>query len=64
MRPSVFLRIASILTLLHGVAHTAGGVFGVDADQTPEEARVLQAMKSHRFDIMGSLRSFWDFLIA
>jgi hypothetical protein len=64
MRSSLFLRIASILTLLHGIGHTVGGVFLVDADPTPEEAAVLQAMKLHRFETMGSLRSFWDFFFG
>jgi hypothetical protein len=64
MWSSLFLRIASVLTLLHGIAHTIGVVFGADADPTPEETAVLQAMKSHRFEMMGSLRSFWDFFLG
>jgi hypothetical protein len=47
------LRIASILTLLHCIGHTVGGVFGADAAPTPEEAAVIGAMKSHRFEMMG-----------
>jgi hypothetical protein len=27
-KPVVFLRIASVLTLIHAVLHTIGGVFG------------------------------------
>src|SRR6266542_1680001 len=27
----------------------------------PEESAVIEAMKAHRFDFMGSLRSYWDF---
>jgi hypothetical protein len=64
MRPSLFLRAASILTLLHSIGHTVGGVFGVDADPTPEEATALGAMKSHRFEVMGSMRSLWDFFFG
>jgi hypothetical protein len=64
MRSSLCLRIASVLTLLHGIAHTVGGVFLVDTDPTPEEAAILHAMKSHRFETMGSLRSFWDFFFG
>jgi hypothetical protein len=30
-----------------------GGVFGADAAPTPEEAAVIGAMKSHRFEMMG-----------
>ena len=64
MRPSLFLRAASVLTLLHCISHTVGGVFGVDAAPTPEEATVITAMKSHRFEVMGSMRSFWDFFFG
>ena len=31
MRPVIFLRIASVLTLIHAALHTFGGVFGGDA---------------------------------
>jgi hypothetical protein len=64
MRPSLFLRAASVLTMLHCIGHTVGGVFSVDAAPTPEEAAVITAMKSHRFEVMGSMRSFWDFFFG
>ena len=28
MKPVIYLRIASILTLIHSILHTVGGVFG------------------------------------
>ncbi|MGA2727299.1 MAG: hypothetical protein ABSE96_05770 [Terracidiphilus sp.] len=59
MKPVVFLRVASILTLIHAVLHTIGGVFGhID----PGAASVaVEAMKVNTFPLMGHTRSFWDF---
>jgi hypothetical protein len=61
-KPVVFLRIASVLTLIHSVLHTVGGVFGgVD----PGAASVAAAaMKANQFLLMGSMRTFWDFHIG
>lgn len=58
MKSTILLRIASILTVLHFAGHTFGGVFGTP---TPEQAAVLEVMKSHHFILMGSSRSYWDF---
>lgn len=63
MKPTVFLRIASILALLHCVLHTIGGVFG-KVTHGAEEIAVREAMKSHSFDVMGSSRSYWDFFFG
>jgi hypothetical protein len=59
MKPVLFLRVASILTLIHAVLHTIGGVFGhID----PGAASVaVEAMKVNTFPLMGHTRSFWDF---
>jgi hypothetical protein len=59
MKPVIFLRVASILTLIHAVLHTIGGVFGsID----PGAAAVaVEAMKVNTFPLMGHTRSFWDF---
>ena len=59
MKPVIFLRVASILTLIHAVLHTIGGVFGhID----PGAASVaVEAMKVNTFPLMGHTRSFWDF---
>ena len=59
IKPSLFLRIASVMTLLHAVLHTIGGVFG-KAGPGPAAAAVL-AMKVNQFPLMGHTRSFWDF---
>jgi hypothetical protein len=59
MKPVLFLRVASILTLIHAVLHTIGGVFGhID----PGAASVaVEAMKVNTFPLMGHTRNFWDF---
>jgi hypothetical protein len=58
-KPSLFLRIAAVMTLIHAVLHTIGGVFG-KAGPGPAAAAVL-AMKMNQFPLMGHTRSFWDF---
>jgi hypothetical protein len=58
-KPAVFLRIAAVLTFVHAVLHTIGGVFG-HVDPGPATVAV-QAMKINQFLFMGHLRSFWDF---
>ena len=59
MKPVIFLRVASVLTLIHAVLHTIGGVFG---DIGPGAASIaVAAMKLNTFPLMGHTRSFWDF---
>jgi hypothetical protein len=58
-KPVVFLRIASVLTLIHAVLHTIGGVFG-GVDPGPAAVAVA-AMKANQFPLMGNMRSYWDF---
>lgn len=59
MKPTVFLRVASVLTFLHAVLHTIGGVFGkVPAGPA---AVAVAAMKFNQFPVMGHMRSFWEF---
>ncbi len=59
MKPVVLLRIASVLTIIHAVLHTVGGVFGTVG---PGPATVaVQAMKVNQFLLMGHTRSFWEF---
>lgn len=59
MKPVLYLRIASILTLIHSVLHTVGGVFG----KPPSAAAVtvLAIMRGYRFPILGVTRSYADF---
>ena len=59
MRTVVFLRIASVLTLIHAALHTVGGVFGGAAPG--EQQAVVDNMKAHVFPVMGVMRSYWDF---
>ena len=59
MKPALFLRIAAVLTFIHAVLHTIGGVFG---KVEPGPAAVaVEAMKVNQFLLMGHMRSFWDF---
>ncbi|MGO9339387.1 MAG: LIC_13387 family protein [Terracidiphilus sp.] len=58
-KPVLFLRIASVLTLIHSILHTVGGVFG-KIDPGPASI-AAEAMKVNHFLFMGSLRSYWEF---
>jgi hypothetical protein len=58
-KPVVFLRFAAVLTLIHAILHTVGGVFG---RTEPGAATVaVQAMKANEFLLMGNVRSYWAF---
>lgn len=59
MRTVIFLRIASVLTFIHAVLHTIGGVFG-GATPGVQQATVA-VMKANEFAVMGVMRSYWDF---
>jgi hypothetical protein len=59
MKSSTFLRIASVITLLYCAGHTAGMPW-TPADG-PAEKPLLDAMKAHSFDALGSERTYWDF---
>lgn len=59
MKPAIFLRIASILTLVHSALHTIGGVFG---KPTPGAAAATDAvMRANYFHVLGVTRSYWEF---
>lgn len=59
MNSTLYLRIASVLTLIHSVLHTIGGVFGKAG---PGPASVaFAAMQSNKFVAMGAMRSFADY---
>lgn len=60
MKPQVLLRTASFLTLVHALLHTFGGLLS-GTSHNQDEVALLNAMKSLRFDAMGSLRTYWDF---
>ncbi len=55
MKPSILLRIASVLAVIHFAGHTFSGMLRAPS-QGSEETALLEAMKSHHFDFMGSMR--------
>ena len=59
MKPVLFLRIASILTLIHSALHTIGGVFGKPAPGL--QAATVAVMKGNEFVVLGATRSYFDF---
>lgn len=61
MKPVLFLRIASVLTIIHAVLHTVGGVFG---KPTPGIATTVAAMMRSRFAVFGVTRSYSDFYMG
>jgi len=61
MKPVIFLRIASILTLVHSILHTVGGVFGKPA---PGTATMVAAFMRNRFEFFGVTRSYADFYLG
>jgi phosphoglycerol transferase MdoB-like AlkP superfamily enzyme len=63
LKTTLFLRIASVLTIIHAVLHTIGGVLSKPNNGAPEIA-IIDAMKSRAFNVMGSMRTYWDFFFA
>ncbi len=62
MRAPIFLRIASIIMFLYCAGHTSGYPWiPVEGER---ELAIVESMKSHQFDVVGSMRSFWDFYIG
>ena len=58
MKPVLYLRIASILTLIHSILHTIGGVFGKPPSA---QAAMIAASMRYRFEVLGVMRSYADF---
>jgi hypothetical protein len=61
MKPSLMLRIASIITLLFTAGHTAGGF---SLWSPPGETAVLGEMRSFHFDAAGLSRTYLDFYLG
>ena len=59
MKPVLYLRIASVLTLIHSVLHTIGGVFG--QPEPGVAAAAVATMKANHFVVFGLIRSYFDF---
>lgn len=62
MKAPIFLRIASVLTLIHAILHTVGGVFS-KPDPGPA-AIAVAAMKANHFLLMGNDRTYSDFYMG
>jgi phosphoglycerol transferase MdoB-like AlkP superfamily enzyme len=60
MKTTLFLRIASLLAIIHAILHTIGAVLSKPNNGAPEIA-IIEAMKSRSFNVMGSMRTYWDF---
>jgi hypothetical protein len=58
MKTVLYLRIASILTLIHAILHTIGGVFGKPPSA---QAATIAASMRYRFEVLGVMRSYADF---
>ena len=59
MKPVIFLRVASVLTMIHSILHTIGGVFG-----KPEPglaAATEAAMRANHFVVFGLTRTYFEF---
>jgi len=61
MKPVIFLRIASVLTLIHAILHTIGGVFG---KPEPGIATMVAATMRSQFFFFGVMRSYSDFYLG
>ena len=59
MNPRVWLRVAAVITIIHAVLHTIGGVYGAPAPGPQTIAET--AMKVNTFMAFGNLRSMWIF---
>jgi hypothetical protein len=62
MKSWMLLRIAAIMTVLYCAGHTMGMPWTPSTG--PKELAVIEAMKSNRFDVMGSARTYWDFYLG
>jgi len=59
MKPFIYLRVASVLTLIHSILHTIGGVFGKPVPGIAEST--WAAMKANHFMALGMMRSYAEF---
>ena len=59
MKPVIYLRIASVLTLIHSVLHTIGGVFG--KPEPGVAAATVATMQANQFVVFGLTRTYFDF---
>ena len=57
---TIWLRAASVVALIQGLAH-AWLFVTATPKHGPAELDVVQTMQGHSFSFAGSLRSYWDF---
>jgi hypothetical protein len=62
MKTSLLLRVAAVVTLIYCAGHTMGIPWTPVSGPQPDA--VIEAMKSTRFEVMGNMRSYWDFYIG
>ena len=60
MKPWTWLRIAAVLQALGTVGHNLA-TLGTKPTHGPQEKAVFDAMRGFQFNMMGSMRSTWDF---
>ncbi len=58
---TLLLRIATVIYALYTAGHTFGAMYKDPSTGGPEKQAVLAAMRSYHENIMGSMRSYWDF---
>jgi hypothetical protein len=63
MTPKVWLRIAAGAITLFELGHTLGGMIFAES-HGPEEDTLLAALATYRFDVMGSMRSHYEFYVG
>ncbi|HEY8259266.1 MAG TPA: hypothetical protein VIG08_16535 [Gemmatimonadales bacterium] len=61
MKASLFYRVAAVLLLLFAVGHTLGFR---QTDPTWGLETLLGSMRSIRFEVQGSSRTYWDLFVA
>jgi D-alanyl-lipoteichoic acid acyltransferase DltB (MBOAT superfamily) len=59
MKSWIWFRALAVILAIFTLGHTVGTMSSIT--NTPEEGAVISAMQSHRFPVMGFLRSYWDF---
>ena len=60
MKPWIWLKAAAILQAFFALGHTLGGIPS-KAIRGAQEQALFDSMRALRFDVMGTMRSHWDF---
>jgi hypothetical protein len=62
MKTSTLLRAAAVLSFLYFAGHSAG--FPWTPSEGAGTAAVVGGMKSYRFEVFGSMRTYWDLYLG